>query len=109
MIGEGNLLNLDHISKSDEQGLYSYRVETDGFETIQEEFIVHLKGKPVDMIEWLIYFRSNTLSGKPLISIQEFKQNKILSNEREFHCQVYSSSPILVSFMLEILKDAGVW
>jgi hypothetical protein len=63
---------LDNITKRDEQGLYSYRIETEGFETIKHDFIVYIKGKP-------------------LIYIEESKEDN-----RIFECQVYSTSPIIV-------------
>ncbi|CAF3704301.1 unnamed protein product [Adineta steineri] len=71
IITEGSLFNLENITKRDQQGVYSYKIETDGFDTIQNDFIIYIKGKP-------------------LIYIQESKQHK-----RLFECHVYSSSPIL--------------
>jgi len=44
LIGQGSILNLENITKHNEQGVYVYRIETDGFEPIEEEFIVHIKG-----------------------------------------------------------------
>jgi hypothetical protein len=44
MIGEGTVFNLENITKREEQGIYSYRIETDGFETIKNDFIVYIKG-----------------------------------------------------------------
>ena len=41
---EGQTFSLENITKTDQQGVYSYRVETDGFESIQEEFIIFIKG-----------------------------------------------------------------
>ncbi|CAF0720908.1 unnamed protein product [Adineta steineri] len=72
---EGSLFNLENITTREQQGLYSYQIETDGFQTITDDFIIYFKGKP-------------------LIYIQEFKHYRS-SNTREFECQVYSSSPIL--------------
>jgi hypothetical protein len=44
MISEGSIFNLENITKRDEQGLYSYRIETEGFETIKNDFIIYIKG-----------------------------------------------------------------
>ncbi|CAF1010595.1 unnamed protein product [Rotaria sordida] len=71
MIAEGSLFNLTNITKREQQGIYSYRIEADGFESIKDDLIVYIKGKP-------------------LIYIQESKQYN-----RLFECQVYSSTPIL--------------
>ncbi|CAF3420390.1 unnamed protein product [Rotaria sp. Silwood1] len=71
LIAEGSLFNLTNITKREQQGFYSYHIETDGFEPIKNDFIIYIKGKP-------------------LIYIQESKQYN-----RLFECQVYSSSPIL--------------
>ncbi|CAF3478455.1 unnamed protein product [Rotaria sp. Silwood1] len=72
---EGSVFNLENITTHEQQGLYSYRIETDGFETIHSDFIIYIKGKP-------------------LVYIQESKRHRS-SNNREFECQVYSSSSIL--------------
>ncbi|UJR28849.1 hypothetical protein I4U23_010073 [Adineta vaga] len=74
-LAEGSSFNLINITTREQQGLYSYRIETDGFETITDDFIIYFKGKP-------------------LIYIQESKHYRSLQT-REFECQVYSSSPIL--------------
>ncbi|CAF3483535.1 unnamed protein product [Rotaria sordida] len=74
-LAEGSLFNLENITTREQQGIYSYRVETDGFETLYNDFIIYIKGKP-------------------LVYIQESKQHYSL-NIREFECQVYSSSSIL--------------
>ena len=74
---DGSIFNLQNITTREQQGIYSYRIETDGFESINHDFIIYIKGKP-------------------LIYIQESKQQHRLSNTRQFECQVYSSSPILV-------------
>ncbi|CAF4131040.1 unnamed protein product, partial [Rotaria magnacalcarata] len=71
IIAKGLSFNLENITKREQQGIYSYRIETEGFETIKNDFIIYMKGKP-------------------LIYIQESKQYS-----RLFECQVYSSSPIL--------------
>ncbi|CAF3628598.1 unnamed protein product [Rotaria socialis] len=71
IIAKGLSFNLENITKREQQGIYSYRIETEGFETIKSDFIIYMKGKP-------------------LIYIQESKQYN-----RLFECQVYSSSPIL--------------
>ncbi len=44
IINEGSVFNLGNITKQDQQGIYSYRIETDGFETIQNDFIIYIKG-----------------------------------------------------------------
>ena len=41
---DGSTFSLENITKTDQQGVYFYRVETDGFEPIQEEFIIFIKG-----------------------------------------------------------------
>lgn len=41
---EGTIFNLENITTREQQGIYSYRVETDGFETINEDFIIYIKG-----------------------------------------------------------------
>ncbi|CAF3151348.1 unnamed protein product [Rotaria socialis] len=74
-IAEGSTFNLENITTREQQGLYSYRIETSGFETIHADFIIYIKGKP-------------------LIYIQESRQYRS-SNNREFECQVYSSTSIL--------------
>ncbi|UJR20750.1 hypothetical protein I4U23_023868 [Adineta vaga] len=71
MIAEGSIFNLENITKRDQQGIYSYRIDTDGYETIKNDFVLYIKGKP-------------------LIYIQESKQFSHL-----FVCEIYSSSPIL--------------
>ncbi|CAF3867571.1 unnamed protein product [Rotaria sp. Silwood2] len=75
IIAEGSLFNLTNITKREQQGIYSYHIETDGFEPIKNDFIIYIK---------------DFFLGKPLIYIQESKQYN-----RLFECQVYSSSPIL--------------
>lgn len=45
MINEGSIFNLENITKRDQQGIYSYRIETEGFETIKDEFIIYIKGE----------------------------------------------------------------
>ena len=97
---DGPTFDLSNITKTDQQGIYSYRVETDGFEPIQEEFIIFIKGFLFSFstrLETAGKTFCSARSGKPLVSIQESKQKRLLSNLREFECQVYSSSPILVS------------
>lgn len=44
LIGEGSLFHLGNITKRDQQGVYSYRIETDGYETIKNDFIIYMKG-----------------------------------------------------------------
>jgi hypothetical protein len=44
IINEGSLFNLENITKYDQQGIYSYRIETEGFETIKNDFIIYIKG-----------------------------------------------------------------
>ncbi len=41
---EGPLFNLENITTREQQGIYSYRIETDGFETIHNDFIIYIKG-----------------------------------------------------------------
>ncbi len=41
---EGSLFNLENITTREQQGIYSYRIETDGFESINNEFIIYIKG-----------------------------------------------------------------
>jgi hypothetical protein len=43
-ISEGSHFHLENITSIDQQGVYSYRVETDGFDPIQDEFIIYIKG-----------------------------------------------------------------
>ncbi|CAF1231043.1 unnamed protein product [Adineta ricciae] len=74
-LAEGSTFNLTNITTREQQGFYSYRVETDGFETITDDFMIYFKGKP-------------------LIYIHESKQYRT-TQTREFECQVYSSSPVL--------------
>ncbi|CAF0792982.1 unnamed protein product [Adineta ricciae] len=71
MVGEGSTFNLENITKREQQGVYSYRIETDGYDTIKHDFVLYIKGKP-------------------LVYIHESRQFSHL-----FECQVYSSSPIL--------------
>jgi hypothetical protein len=86
---EGSLFNLENITKREQQGIYSYRIETDGYETIQNEFIIYIKG--IEFFKKQRFLGNFSLLGKPLIYIEESKENN-----RLFQCQVYSSSPILV-------------
>jgi len=44
IIAEGSSFNLENITKRDQQGTYSTRIETDGFETITHDFIIYIKG-----------------------------------------------------------------
>jgi hypothetical protein len=44
LINEGSIFNLENITKRDQQGIYSYRIETEGFETIKNDFIIYIKG-----------------------------------------------------------------
>ena len=44
IVAEGPLFNLENITKREDQGIYSYRIETDGFETIKNDFIIYMKG-----------------------------------------------------------------
>ncbi len=41
---EGSSFNLGNITTREQQGLYSYRIETDGFEPITDDFIIYIKG-----------------------------------------------------------------
>lgn len=43
-LAEGSLFNLENITTREQQGVYSYRIETDGFETITHDFIIYIKG-----------------------------------------------------------------
>ena len=43
-LAEGSLFNLENITTREQQGIYSYRIETDGFETISQDFIIYMKG-----------------------------------------------------------------
>lgn len=43
-IAEGSSFNLANITTREQQGRYSYRVETSHFETIHEDFIIYMKG-----------------------------------------------------------------
>ena len=45
-LADGPLFNLEKITTSEQQGFYSYRVETDGFEPIHSDFIIYIKGMP---------------------------------------------------------------
>jgi hypothetical protein len=71
-IAEGAFFHLNNITKHEQQGIYSYRIETDGFQTITNDFIIHIKGKPMIFLE---------------ASKEDYRQ---------FECQVYSSTAILV-------------
>lgn len=44
IVAEGSLFNLENITKREQQGFYSYLVETEGFETIKNDFIIYIKG-----------------------------------------------------------------
>ena len=44
-LAEGSSLNLENITTLEQQGLYSYRVETDGFDTVTDDFIIYFKGR----------------------------------------------------------------
>ena len=44
LIAEGSLFNLENITQLEQQGTYSYVIETDGFETIKNDFIIYIKG-----------------------------------------------------------------
>ena len=48
LLAEGSSFHLGNITKRDQQGIYSYRVETNGFETVTQDFIVFVKGKSRD-------------------------------------------------------------
>ncbi len=41
---EGSIFNLENITTREQQGTYSYRIETDGFEPINDDFIIYIKG-----------------------------------------------------------------
>jgi hypothetical protein len=41
---EGSIFNLENITTREQQGIYSYRIETDGFEPIINDFIIYIKG-----------------------------------------------------------------
>jgi hypothetical protein len=43
-LADGSLFNLENITTIEQQGVYSYRIETDGFEPIEHEFIIYIKG-----------------------------------------------------------------
>ena len=43
-LADGALFNLENITTSEQQGIYTYRIETDGFQLIQEEFVIFIKG-----------------------------------------------------------------
>jgi hypothetical protein len=43
-LAEGSLFNLENITTREQQGIYSYRVDTDGFEAISNDFIIYFKG-----------------------------------------------------------------
>ena len=47
MIHQGGIFDLDNLTKREEQGVYSYRIETDGFETMEYELIIYIKGENV--------------------------------------------------------------
>lgn len=99
---EGPLFNLSNITTREQQGVYSYRVDTDGFESITENFIVYIKGLSREFIIYSMKTtRNRTFLGKPLVYIQESDQPRLTFN-REFECQVYSSSPILVCIKREL-------
>ena len=44
-LAEGSTFNLTNITTREQQGFYSYRVETDGFETITDDFMIYFKGR----------------------------------------------------------------
>ena len=48
---EGSLFNLENITKREQQGIYSYRVETDGFEPIHSDFIIYIQGLYIYIFE----------------------------------------------------------
>ena len=50
---EGPSFNLENITTRDQQGIYSYRIETDGFETISNDFIIYIKGFLLSQISLL--------------------------------------------------------
>lgn len=91
IIAEGSVFNLSRITKREQQGIYSYHVETEGFETIKNDFIIYIKGSFSSIFRYLSNQNFKFFEGKPLIYIQESRQYS-----RLFECQVYSSSPILV-------------
>lgn len=72
LVAIGPQFHLGNITKRDQQGIYSYRIESEGFETINADFIIHVKGRP-------------------LVFIEESKDDR-----QAFECRVYSSTPILV-------------
>lgn len=45
VLEEGPTFHLENITKREQQGIYTYRIETDGFETIIKDFIIYIKGK----------------------------------------------------------------
>ena len=45
LLVEGASFPLGNITKREQQGIYSYRIETDGFETVTHDFIIFIKGK----------------------------------------------------------------
>ena len=44
LIHQGEQWNLTNLTKREDQGIYSYRIETDGFETLEYELIIYIKG-----------------------------------------------------------------
>lgn len=45
IINEGSVFNIENITKREQQGIYSYHIETDGFDVIKKDFIIYIKGK----------------------------------------------------------------
>lgn len=43
-LAEGSLFNLENITTREQQGIYSYRIETEGFQTLEYDLIIYIKG-----------------------------------------------------------------
>lgn len=100
MIADGSTFNLENITKREQQGVYSYRVETDGYDTIKHDFVLYIKGIRNDWYASISDCYFLFISGKPLVYIHESRQFSQL-----VECQVYSSSPIVVRYNRTFLND----